>query len=626
MRSIKYTIGKGKDESPINTIAKIQSCFRDIGFTCGISFYAQEVAGCYSARVYLEGALSDTISANGKGTSIEYCIASGFAELMERIQNQIFPCQIPFDTLETMIRENPLPAHSLCRYESLAAMRKNKNSFLNRIVKKYTDSIKEANGYDKELLVWMQLDQLFPFWKSVGVLTVPFYHVQTGQYEWLPIDLIKSVNLSNGMAAGNTLEEALVQGYSEVFERYAQRQILLNEITPPALPEQELQKYPEILKTIRQIEQAGPYHVIIKDCSLGIGLPVVCGIIIHKEEQTFGVRFGAHPDLQIALERIFTEAMQGKSLDTFSRYNQISFQQENVCSQQNIFNLLKTGSGLYPPSLLSGKESYPHTPWNRKEAEFSNQTLALQMTEQILGRQKKLYIADVSYLGFPSVLIYAEDMSEIIPTDYAVLKSNVLKNEAMNFLKMIDSMNRQQAERLLKAGELLRGAVLENVIPAMCRMPLSAFFHGGHDQIGFMMVVCHYYLGNDSQAAKLLKQCIMTQEKGSEEYAYEKTLLKFLQALSTYKDIHKAEEILYNICDKNIALQVLSDFGKRSQVFAKLYPACKQMQCNACSVTGCAYDAFKDFYETLYRKMTDSSIWCRNLHQILSGERYGDKN
>lgn len=608
MKYQEYTERKGKDEMPQITIERIQSCLNEVGVEGGFQFYETDIDGCYSARVFLKGPLSSAVAANGKGTSKSYCLASGFAELMERIQNQIFfPYHPPKEAIEKIIKRNPLSNTSLCRYQTLKELRKDKNSFLNKILHKYAASIKNTeSSAEKELLIGVQLDRQFPLWKKTGVLTVPFYHVQTGQYEWLPIELIKVLNLSNGMAAGNTLSEALVQGYSEIFERYAQCQIVTKQLTPPRLKPAILKKYPQISQIIQKIENSGPYRVIVMDCSLGMNLPVVCGAIINIKKQTFGIRFGAHPDMQIALERIFTEAMQGKRLEEFSGFNHISFNEELVKSHQNLFNLLKTGGGFYPPEIFGKTPSYEPAKFEKMQ-EVSNDILLRQMTEQISSLCGDLYIADVSYLGFPSVLIYAENISEIIPINYTMLKASGTKNEVSEILQDLSSIDEIQARKLLEAGQLIRNSVLENTIAAMCRMPLNNSVHGGYDQIGFLMAVCRYFLQEDMEAVKLLNECIQVNEPGTEEYRYEEALLKFLQGMSVHKDAVKVKELLDTTYDENILEQVFRDFSSRAHVFSRLY---------TCSDT---YESLFDFYERLYRKMANSHVWTQHLHQLLGG-------
>lgn len=609
MKYQEYTEKKGKDEMPQITVERIQSCLKEIDAEAGYRFYDADIDGCYSARVFLKGPLSATIGANGKGTSKSYCLASGFAELIERIQNQIFfPYQLPSKSREDIIKQNPLLHNSLFQFQTLNEIREDQNSFFNKIIDKYAASITSTDCHaKKKLLTWIQLDRQFPLWKKTGVLNVPFYHVQTGEYEWLPLELIQSLNLSNGMAAGNTLPEALVQGYSELFERYAQCQIVTKKLTPPQIePTALLKKYPQIYQLIQKIEKSGEYRVIVMDCSLGIGLPVVCGAIINKKKQTFGVRFGAHPDIQIALERVFTEAMQGKRLEEFSCFNRISFYDEKVKSHQNVFNLLKTGGGFYPPEIFGKTPSYKAAEF-KETREISNDTLLGQTTKQMLSLCGDLYIADVSYLGFPSVLIYAENISEIIPIDYSVLKASGNKNEASEIFQNFSSIDDKQAQKLLETGALIRNSVLENTIAAMCRMPLNNSVHGGNDQIGFLMAVCNYFLRKDIEAAKLLKECIQINEPGTEEYLYEETLLKFFEGMSVYKDAVKVKKLLGTVYDENIVEQVFRDFSSRTHVFSKLY---------TCSDS---YEALFSFYERLYVKMSKSHVWTQNLHQIFGG-------
>lgn len=608
MKYQEYTEKKGKDEMPQITVEKIQSCLKEIGVETGFRFYDTDIDGCYSARVFLKGSLSAAVGANGKGTSKSFCLASGFAELIERIQNQIFyPYQLSNKSRENIIKRNPLLNNSLFRFQTLKELREDQSSFFNKIIYKYAASIKstECNA-KKELLTWLQLDRQFPLWKKTGVLTVPFYHVQTRQYEWLPLELIQALNLSNGMAAGNTLPEALVQGYSEIFERYAQCRIVTEKLTPPQLDPAILKKYPQIDQVIQKIENSGPYHVIVMDCSLGMNLPVVCGAIINKKKQTFGIRFGAHPDIQIALERVFTEAMQGKRLEEFSCFNHISFNEDKVNSHQNLFNLLKTGGGFYPPEIFGKTPSYKPAVFKELQ-EISNDMLLDQITEQMSSLCGDLYIADVSYLGFPSVLIYAENISEIIPIDYSVLKASGNKNEASEILQNLSSIDKKQAQKLLETGQLIRNSVLENTVDAMCRMPLNNSVHGGNDQIGFLMAVCNYFLLKDTEAAKLLKECIQVNEPGTEEYLYEETLLKFFEGMSVHKDAGKVKELLSAVYNEKIVDQVFQDFSSRNQIFSKLY------SCNN------SYEAFSNFYERLYVKMSTSPVWTQDLHQILGG-------
>ena len=148
------------------------------------------------------------------------------------------------------------------------------------------------------------------------------------------------------MSAGNTMEEALVQGFSEILERYAQSRILSEGLTPPEIPREELMDY-SLWPLICQIEAAGRYKVSIRDCSLGAeGLPVAALVIADRENGTFGVRFGCHPSFPVSVERTLTEALQGKKLEIFTRINTLG-DAKQVRNYDNFTNTAKTGTGYF---------------------------------------------------------------------------------------------------------------------------------------------------------------------------------------------------------------------------------------------------------------------------------------
>lgn len=62
---------------------------------------------------------------------------------------------------------------------------------------------------------------------------------------------------SNGMSAGNTREEALVQGMSEVVERYVQKRIFSDRPALPDIPEDYLRRFEDIYGMYCAIRESG---------------------------------------------------------------------------------------------------------------------------------------------------------------------------------------------------------------------------------------------------------------------------------------------------------------------------------------------------------------------------------
>ena len=50
-------------------------------------------------------------------------------------------------------------------------------------------------------------------------VTLPYFNAYNNSVEYLPYSICKMLYSSNGMCAGNSIEEALVQGISEIIER-----------------------------------------------------------------------------------------------------------------------------------------------------------------------------------------------------------------------------------------------------------------------------------------------------------------------------------------------------------------------------------------------------------------------
>ncbi len=75
--------GEYKDESPIKTVEKIKGILRDNGIETTEELYDSEVPYCSSLRVTVNGT---AFGSNGKGLSPEFTLASGYGELVERLQ------------------------------------------------------------------------------------------------------------------------------------------------------------------------------------------------------------------------------------------------------------------------------------------------------------------------------------------------------------------------------------------------------------------------------------------------------------------------------------------------------------------------------------------------------------
>lgn len=120
---------------------------------------------------------------------------------------------------------------------------------------------------------------------------------------------------TNGIAFGNTLLEAKIQGLSEVFERYANRESVINRMTLPMIENWEQLADDKLVEKINQFKDLNELEIEVRSVCIKEQLPVVCVIVYKKNDGKYFVKFGAHFSFTVALERCFTELMQGRKLE-----------------------------------------------------------------------------------------------------------------------------------------------------------------------------------------------------------------------------------------------------------------------------------------------------------------------
>jgi len=112
---------------------------------------------------------------------------------------------------------------------------------------------------------------------------------------------------SNGCAAGNTLEEAVLQGFYELIERDATAIWWYNKVERQRVNLDELA--PENLQKIHQtLGKEWNYWVL--DISHDLEIPVMAGVSQHKKTGKFCLGFGCHLNPVIACQRALTELCQ----------------------------------------------------------------------------------------------------------------------------------------------------------------------------------------------------------------------------------------------------------------------------------------------------------------------------
>jgi len=136
----------------------------------------------------------------------------------------------------------------------------------------------------------------------------------------VPLEYARLIGGPNGLAAGNRVEEAIVHATNEIFERRAQITVLRNRMVVPTIDPQTIAN-PVVREQIEFVREQG-IEVTIKDLSFDGVLPCV-GVYLrdpnipdtHQFRHFFKV--GSSFDREYALQRAFTEYVQGRRRDEF---------------------------------------------------------------------------------------------------------------------------------------------------------------------------------------------------------------------------------------------------------------------------------------------------------------------
>ena len=329
-----------KDATLLATIEKIKNILLKNGINVTEKL-SEGFDGVFSVHIVID---SVGLGTSGKGLTKEAALASAYGELMERIQNfALYKFTFP-------INEN---SKNLSFYYAPDEKEVNCNRYLD-FIKVLGHAI---NIKDDEICILSKLNVSYEQ-KQNSFFVIPYKCYFKRTVIQLPAKLTEVIYASNGMAAGNTYSEALVQSISEIFERYANKIIGEGNITPPDIPIDKIKFSPEVIGIIELLKKKGNFEIIFKDCSLGLGLPVVGMYFIDKDTGKYFVKFGAHPILTVAVERTITELFQGrKFINSILWLKPFSFLKiEDI--GRNFEKIYRDGDGIYPYKIFANQDSY----------------------------------------------------------------------------------------------------------------------------------------------------------------------------------------------------------------------------------------------------------------------------
>ena len=434
----------GKDRPLEETIAKMSGILADLGMKIEIASWRNIVPNVWS--LHIRDAQSPMCFTNGKGATKESALASALGEFIERLNCNFF--------YNDQFWGEEIANAPFVHYPEEQWFQPGPNGELpSEILDEYTLDIYNP---DEELLGTHLYDTNSGN-TARGICSLPFVRQSDKETVYFPSNLIENLYLSNGMSAGNTLAEAQVQCLSEIFERAVKREILEGELTLPDVPAEVLAKYPSIVAGIQGLEEQG-FPVLVKDASLGGEFPVMCVTLMNPRTGGVFASFGAHPKMEVAIERSLTELLQGRSFEGLNDLPKPTFSSNAVTEPNNFVEHFIDSSGVVSWRFFSAKSDYEFVEWDfAGEGEHANQESADALFGILEEMGKEVYMAVYEHLGATACRILVPDYSEIYLVEDLVWdntnKALLYREDILNLHRLDDEQLEALVERLEEADE-----------------------------------------------------------------------------------------------------------------------------------------------------------------------------
>lgn len=551
---------KFKDKKPLETIEAARKALSKWGVFVTETWF-DSIQGLYSVVLRVDG--TDFFSC-GKGTDRLYTLASAYGEMMEDMQNLVF-----FRLKgRSLLKDN-------CEYDD------------DSIVEKQNDDTIYSN-----LSYWMNcvqghvddkiLEKMQEFSYSLGeyIRYEKFRNIQNNEVIDLPVCIVDHYYGSNGMVAGNTQAEAYVQGLSEILERFVIKEILEKSITPPTITTEIKNSMPDVINWINEIEERGEYRVELKDFSLGRKIPAIGLILYNRNNMSYFVKAAAHPSIEIAVERCFTELMQGKKIEDFKGMIRGSDFFKGYGDINNFIKIFSDGSGRYPSTLFVGKPSYKGS--FQKKSYVDNQEMLLGLTSLIDDLGYSIFVRDVTKSKIFAYRILVPGMSELFNVmDPLVIQNCIDYKKFSNIIQYrLHDISTDEAFFVLEF--LKKKKYSENLTLDVFIDDIKLTDDNVYSIVPIKLFICLLYIKvNDIENAllwmrKYNEMLDSSDPRSSYYYCYE----LYLALKSEYEDKQLISQLLAYYFDEEIVDEVMLDVDKNP--FEYFYPLNCDNDCLNC--------------------------------------------
>ncbi len=437
----------GKDATLEDSITTLQQKLLDADFNIVEHSCLNPIANVWSMHIHDRDC--PLLFSNGKGTSKKAALASALGEFVERLSTHRFWADCYLGDEITNSKFVHSPKEQWFKTNSNGSWPEGVlGGVLNYEMGK---GLRELYNPDGELNSSNLIDTSSAN-RERGICCLPYECLRTGEMVNFPVNIVNNLYSSNGIASGNTVDEARLHALCEIIGCYVKFKIIAEDISLPAVKDEVLNRYPEIQSSIQEIKNAG-YSLLIQDASLGGKYPVIAMTLLNPKDQGVSTRFEVHPKFEIALERSLTSLLQGRELDQLDGFAEAGFDMDEIASPQNLEAHFISSSVDSSPivgwNFLSDKPNYEFVDWDTQDSSGNTSEDLKQLCDTIHAEGNEIFFSDHNEIGVYACRIIIPGMSEIFPTDDLVWENNNTGMDVRNQVLKTD-MSPEECEQLIQ--------------------------------------------------------------------------------------------------------------------------------------------------------------------------------
>lgn len=177
----------------------------------------------------------------------------------------------------------------------------------------------------------------------------------------------------------------------------------------------------------------------------------MCVTLMNPRTGGVFASFGAHPSLEVALERSLTELLQGRSFEGLNDLPQPTFESHALTEPNNFVEHFIDSSGVVSWRFFSAKADFEFVEWDFSgHGADSNQQEAATLFGILQDMGKEVYMAVYDNLGATACRILVPGYSEIYPVEDLIWDNT---NRALAFradILNLHSLDSRSLKLLLK--------------------------------------------------------------------------------------------------------------------------------------------------------------------------------